>query len=130
MTEIAREEPRTVPCFPCQRCGSVAAMQGREDLQQWAGGGVLCDGCLRYKMVLAQDVMQVLERDGGFTPERREALMHLTELVVNDPEKALRYQKLEHEVEGLRREVGFLKWSLPALLAAFALIVAVVALAT
>ncbi len=130
MTETAREEPRTVACYPCPRCGSPAAVEGREDLQQWAGGGVLCDGCLKDKTTLANDVMQVLERDGGLTPERRDALKHLAELAVNDPEKALRYQRLAQEVEALRREVGYLKWSLPTLVAAFALIVAVVALAT
>jgi DNA-directed RNA polymerase subunit F len=81
-------------------------------------------------MTLAKDVIQVLERDGGLTPECRDALKHLAELAVNDPEKALRYQSLAQEVETLRREVGYLKWSLPTLVAAFALIAAVVALAT
>lgn len=129
MTEINREEPRTVPCSPCQRCGSPAAAEGREGIQEWAGGGIICEWCIHREIVLSQDVMRVLERDAGFTPERRESLMHLSDLAVNDPEKALRYQRLEQEVEGLRREVGFLKWSLPTLVAVFGLIVAVVALA-
>ncbi len=130
MTETNREGPRTVPCYPCQRCGGPAAAEGREGIQEWAGGGIICEYCIHREITLSQDVIRVLERDGGFTPQRREALMHLAELAVSDPKKALRYQRLDQEVEGLRREVGFLKWSLPALVAAFALIVAVVALAT
>ncbi len=93
---------------PSTRCYRCLKPEVSKSNYLVALGEVICDGCLQYKMVLIQDVVQVLERDGGFTPERREALMHLAELAVYDSEKVLRYNKFtrNEQVSGSSPLVG------------------------
>lgn len=89
------------------------------------GQEVICDGCKQTLRVFANDVMNVVEERAGLTEERRRALEYLTDLAVNDPEKALKLRNLDERVESLQREVANLKWFLAALVAVFSVVAAI-----
>lgn len=90
--------------MPCDRCKSIMFADRDElHLSRHLGREVICEGCKQVLRVFANDVMNVVEERAGLTEERRRALEYLTDLAVNDPEKALKLRNLDERVESLQR---------------------------